>query len=85
MKPNKPGIYEWYSLNGEKKLIEVFNVLDGIPNTKPLLRVYWNGSYYNVHDENHPLYDADGNIIKNNSIQENAEWPDRWGKCVKEF
>ena len=71
MKPDKPGIWEWFDSDGTKRLVEVFDIFDHCPECKPYLRVYWWGGYYNVNDV------GDGPFDK-------AEWPDRWGNYVGE-
>ena len=47
MKPNKPGIWEWFNDEGKKLLVSVVDVGYGTP----YLRVAWWGGYYNVNDE----------------------------------
>lgn len=75
MKPDKPGIWEWYNSKGELKLVGVHDVGYFIP----LLRVYWWGGYYNVHE------DVEGKKRNPNDPHMNAEWPDSWGKYVGEL
>lgn len=70
MKPNKPGVWEWFDGNGDKYLLDVVDVGT---QEHPYLRVYYRGGYYNVNDdpeepENSPFRDA--------------EWIDRWGNFV---
>lgn len=48
MKPNKPGVWEWYDENKHKKLV---NVVDAGYEGEPYLRVYFNGSLYDVTKE----------------------------------
>ena len=72
MKPDKPGIWEWFNLKGERKLVEVFNCNSKL-DPYLILRVFWNGGYYNVHDE------SVGTIYEQ---YEKAEWPDNWGKRI---
>ncbi len=50
MKPNCPGIYEWYDDRGKKRLVEVVDT-EIYPGFPPHLRVYWWGGYYNVNDD----------------------------------
>jgi outer membrane scaffolding protein for murein synthesis (MipA/OmpV family) len=47
MKPDKPGIWEWFAKDGTKRLVRVWdNGVDEI-----WLRVSWWGGYYNVHKD----------------------------------
>ena len=48
MKPNKPGIWEWFDENKRKRLV---NVVDAGFEDEPYLRVYFNGGYYDVTKE----------------------------------
>jgi hypothetical protein len=45
MKPNKPGIWEWFEEDGTKRLVCVCCL------GKDWLRVYWWGGYYSVNPE----------------------------------
>lgn len=74
MKPNKPGIWEWFEEDGTKRLVSVLNI-EHNPECPPYLRVYWWGGYYNVNDEHDPDAPEYDWAIK-------AEWPDRWGSYV---
>lgn len=69
MKPNEPGIWEWFDNRGIKRLVEVVDVSCQVEDQ--WLRVYWWGGYYNI--ENEPM--ECGVVLK-------AEWPDRWGNRV---
>lgn len=71
MKPNEPGIWEWFDEDGTKRLVEVVNVCSQVEDQ--WLRVYWWGGYYNVNDE--AMGTPDEPFMK-------AEWPDRWGNRV---
>lgn len=74
MKPTTEGVYEWFDDKGTKRLVEVIDASMG-DDEKPYLRVYFDGGYYNVHDQHdpeHPEYDW----------ATKAEWPDRWGKRI---
>ena len=51
MKPEKEGVYEWFSNSGEKTIVCVCNVAPKNLGFAPHLRVYWKGGYYNVYDE----------------------------------
>jgi len=75
MKPDQPGIWEWFDEDGAKRLVEVFNVMDKCPNAAPYLRVYWWGGYYNINDEHDPEAPEYDHHMK-------AEWPDRWGSRI---
>ncbi len=75
MKPNKPGVWEWFEEDGTKRLVEVFDVMAVYPDAKPHLRVYWWGGYYNVNDEHDPESPEYDWAIK-------SEWPDRWGNRI---
>lgn len=81
MKPDKAGIWEWFEEDGTKRLVEVFNVMDKIPDCPPYFRVYWWGGYYNVNDETEDLVNVKGEVVVKNHINP-AEWPDRWGNRV---
>lgn len=81
MKPDREGIWEWFDEDGNRRLVEVFNVMKNIPGHRPYLRVYWWGGYYNVNDEVTNLYDCQGNIVEKNIVDE-AEWTDSWGVRV---
>ena len=72
--PNCEGVWEWQDDNGNIHLMEVYNV-----GTKefPHLRVYFNGSYYNVNDTIDNCYDMDGSIIEKD-IFIPAEWQKSW-------
>lgn len=48
MKPNKPGVWEWYDENKIKKLV---NVVDVGFEDEPYLRVYFDNGYYDVTPE----------------------------------
>lgn len=77
MKPDKPGVWEWYDDHGVKRLVEVYDINASHRNIfgGAWLRVYFWGGYYNVNDEHdlsNPEYD----------IYTKAEWADRWGKRV---
>ena len=72
MKPNKPGVWEWFEEDGTKRLMAVFNI-EHNPECPPYLRVYWWGGYYNVADS--PEEVPDDPFCK-------AEWPDRWGNYI---
>jgi hypothetical protein len=72
MKPNIPGIWEWFDNKGIKKLVEVVNIRPD-KNQPPYLRVYWWGGYYNVNDE------EIGTIVEKYC---KSEWPDRWGNRI---
>jgi hypothetical protein len=74
MKPNKEGIYKWIDNDGIEQEVHVLDVskpynIEG----KPWLRVYYQGGYYNVHDE--CVGTEDEPYCK-------SEWPDRWGEYV---
>lgn len=71
MKPDKEGMWEWFSESGEKQVVPVLNVSKELGEV--YLRVYFRGGYYNVHDEG--IGEPDESFCK-------AEWPDRWGKRV---
>ena len=73
MRPDRPGIWEWFDDDGTKRLVEVFNCAP--PNDPPHLRVYWWGGYYNVNDEHDPEHPEYDHCTK-------AEWTDRWGERV---
>jgi hypothetical protein len=77
MKPNKPGIWEWFEEDGTKRLVEVFDVASKLREVNgtepPYLRVYWWGGYYNVADS--PEEVPGDPFCK-------AEWSDRWGNYV---
>lgn len=79
MKPDRPGIWEWFEEDGTRRLVEVYDVSsrlrEAYPEEPPYLCVYWWGGYYNVNDEHdaeNPEYD---DLMK-------SEWPDRWGNRV---
>lgn len=48
MKPNKPGVWEWYDENNNRKLV---NVVDVGYEDEPYLRVYFDGNYYDITKE----------------------------------
>ena len=73
MKPDRPGIWEWFDDDGTKRLVEVFDV--ATPQCKPHLRVYWWGGYYNVNEETNPCDPGGNNCLM-------QEWADRWGNRV---
>jgi hypothetical protein len=73
MKPDKAGTWEWFDVDGTKRLVEVFDCSPS--NGQPYLRVYWWGGYYNVNEETNPC-DPNGN----NCLMQ--EWADRWGERV---
>lgn len=73
MKPTSSGIYEWFDHTGKKRLVEVVDVSRGM--LPPYLRVYFNGSYYNVHDEHDPECPQFDHLTK-------AEWADKWGSRI---
>ena len=73
MKPDRPGIWEWFDEDGTKRLVEVFDVSP--KRYPPHLRVYWWGGYYNVKEETNPC-DPNGN---KRLMQ---EWADRWGERI---
>lgn len=80
MTPNCEGIWEWFEKDGTKRLVEVVNVYKNIGET--CLRVYWNGSYYNVSDRYEDLYNMDGSIFEKNVLVK-AEWVSgTWGNRV---
>lgn len=68
MKPDRPGIWEWFDDKGERHLMSVFDM--GTPGLYQYLRVYWWGGYYDV------TYEG---VLPNGK---QSEWPDRWGKRV---
>jgi len=72
MKPDKPGIWEWFDETGHKRLVVVVNV-EPDASYPPYLRVFWFGGYYNVNDEMVGTDEAEFN---------KSEWPDRWGNYV---
>lgn len=72
MKPNKPGVWEWFDENGTKRLMDVVDVGTA---EHPWFRVYWWGGYYDVYDNPEE---------PEKSPFRYAEWPDRWGKFVGE-
>jgi hypothetical protein len=79
MRPDKPGVWEWFEEDGTKRLVHVCDV--GVPMGEKCLRVAWWGGFYNVHDlVNEPIYDC--NMRQVRTISHPAEWPDRWGKYV---
>ena len=75
MKPNKPGIWEWFDNDGTKRLVEVYDVSTSLrkiySNEPAYLRVYWWGGYYNVNDE-----------TDDTGYEWKAEWADRWGERI---
>ena len=72
MKPNKPGIWEWYDDDETKRLVYVFNVFSRASDLV-YLRVYFWGGYYNVFDgTDDPGYEW----------ATKTEWPPRWGNRV---
>jgi hypothetical protein len=74
MKPDKPGIWEWFDEDGTKRLVNVCDCTHGV---SPIyLRVYFWGGYYNVNDEG-----ADSIFAP----FDKAEWSDRWGRFVGEI
>lgn len=79
MKPDKPGVWEWFKEDGERCLVEVYDVNTYLkktfPDIEPYLRVAWAGGYYNVNDEHDPENPQYDHLMK-------AEWPDRWGTWV---
>jgi len=80
MKPNREGIWEWFDKDGNKRLVEVFDVAaklrEATGYADPYLRVYWWGGYYNVNNEGIGTWEEALN---------KAEWPDRWGNFVGEI
>jgi hypothetical protein len=81
MKPDREGIWEWFDEDGNRRLVEVFDVMKKIPGHKPYLRVYWWGGYYNVNDEVDDLYNCKGEVVEKDVVDE-AEWTDNWGDRV---
>ena len=82
MKPNKPGIWEWFEEDGTKRLVRVCDV--GVALGKQHLRVAWWGGYYDVHDRIEDIYgyrDHQWGVVEKDSHHK-AEWPDRWGKYI---
>ena len=49
--PNKTGIWEWFDLDGNRRLVFVWNIFDKYPKNEPYFRVCWRGSYYDVSPE----------------------------------
>jgi hypothetical protein len=72
MKPNKPGIWEWYDDTGTKQFVSVVNV-ECDPSYPPYFRVYFRGGYYNINNEAVGTWEEEFSL---------AEWPDRWGYYV---
>ena len=64
MMPNKTGLWEWFSEDGTKKLVDVCEVLPGY------FRVYFRGGYYNITDTKYGKSewpDRWGEIVENRS------------------
>jgi hypothetical protein len=76
MKPNSPGIWEWFEENGIKRLVEVVDISCG---SKPCLRVYWWGGYYSIEDEVNQITDRNG---KPKEFVSKAQWTNRFGNRV---
>lgn len=74
MKPDRTGIWEWFELDGTRRLVYVWNVFEKHPNLEPYFRVCCHGSYYNVHD------------IPEDGIHGKAEWiHGTWGNYMGQY
>lgn len=78
MKPNEPGIWEWFDYKGNKRLVMVVNVSEYVEDQ--WLRVCFAGGYYNVNDEPTELVNTEGKVTGKYTFP--SEWPDRWGNRV---
>ncbi len=74
MKPDKPGIWEWFEEDGTKRLVSVVNT-EHNASLPPSFCVFWWGGYYTINDERNPSAPEWDWATK-------AEWPDRWGNYV---
>lgn len=70
MKPNVPGVWEWFDSDGVKRLVSVVDCGTHHGPSSQYLRVYWWGGYYDV------------TYIGILPDGKDHEWPDRWGKYV---
>ena len=80
MKPDKPGIWEWFDEYGTKRLVEVCDCAPKDKGYPQYLRVYWWGGYYNVNDEVDNIYDTGCEIVE--EVVRPSEWADNWGNRV---
>jgi hypothetical protein len=78
MIPDKQGIWEWFELDGTRRLVYVWNVFEKHPNLQPYFRVYFNASYYDVRPDG-----EDANAIKRFN---EAGWSSgTWGKWLGDY
>lgn len=71
MKPDKEGIWEWFEEDGTRRLMSVFDVSKNIQAINGIEPVYLRVYWWGGY------YDV-------NSNDNDAMWPDRWGKWIGE-
>ena len=84
-RPKHPGKYEFTCNNGKKEIMDVVEVSPRGKYGLKDLRVYWNGSYYQIHDCKEGLYSVndEGKWIETKQIQIPSEiGGEKWGKRI---
>jgi hypothetical protein len=86
MIPNKTGIWEWFNLDGVRRLVYVWNVFEKYPNQEPWFRVCWKGGYYDIKPQEE---DAETTRLIGQTAQERFEeagWSGgKWGKYMGQY